>query len=315
MKYKNYVSKITGALTTYKNGIDKLENDYKSWQKKQKQEIAAMHGKYTLEYIKEYEASIKPPATYKSKMDELRKEAEAITTHYLGLIEKQINDYFNAPVRTEFANRIMSISITGLALSNSEFQILQNSANSYMELRLLNQLAWNRTKQGTEVKINSETRTPETHEAAVSNPYTGINLPDIEGIYREFQSYKGSVEYLVNCYAGTEAELRGFIERKNNIPLESYTAVTADSYFRNKKESSFTAVMEKANSILPESKIKRELTENDRKLIDVLVSPKALPFIAEQTVKDISKNSPELAELFALDERYAKYVDNADNEE
>lgn len=34
MKYKNYVSKITGALTTYKNGIDKLENDYKLWQKK-----------------------------------------------------------------------------------------------------------------------------------------------------------------------------------------------------------------------------------------------------------------------------------------
>lgn len=311
MKYKNYVSKITRALTTYKQGIDKLEQNYKAWQAKQKQEIAAMHGKYTPEYIKEYEASIKPPATFKNGMDELRKEAETITTHYLGLIEKQLNDYFNAPVRTEFANRILSISITGLALSNAEFQILKNSAHSYMELRLLNQLAESRTKQGTEVKLNPDTLTPEAKKADIANPYNGIELPDIDGIYREFQSYKGSVNFMVSSYAGTGAALRGFIESKNSIPLPDYLSAAADSYFRNKRESTFTAVMEKANSILPETKIKRELTENDKKLIDVLVSPNALPFMAEQTVKDIAANSPELAELFALDERYAKYVEVA----
>jgi hypothetical protein len=315
MKYKNYVSKITDSLTTYKKGIDKLEQNYKVWQAKQKQEIAEMQGKYTPEYIREYETSINPPVLYKNTMKELRKEAEAITTYYLGLIEKQLNDYFNAPVRTEFANRIMSISVTGLALSNAEFQILQNSAHSYMELRLLNQLAESRTKQGTEVNFNPDTERPEAKEISIANPYNGIKLPNIDEIYREFSSYKASVGFMVNSYAGASAGLSEFLESKNAIKTPGYLSIAADSYFRNKKADSFSAVMEKANAVLPESKIKRELSENDKKLIDVLVSPSCHPLIAKQTVKEIAANSPELKELFLLDKRYAEYVENDAAEE
>ena len=61
--------------------------------------------------------------------------------------------------------------------------------------------------------------------------------------------------------------------------------------------------MEKANSILPESKIKRELTENDKKLIDLLIDEK-YPSLAKERAKELAEADTDIGELLALDERY-----------
>ena len=93
---------------------------------------------------------------------------------------------------------------------------------------------------------------------------------------------------------------------ENGTP--DYVAISMDSYFRNEQEQKFSKVMDEANAILPESKIKRALTENDKRLIDTLIDPK-YPSLAGAKVREIAENSPELSELFLLDSRYAKYLD------
>ena len=309
MTYRKYVARITKELAEYRDAIDKLEQDYKAERTRHEKEIEEMRGKYTEQYIEEYKQSLNIIAPYTPKMSALKAKTAPIVSHYLELIEKQLNNYFNAPVRTEFANRINSIAITGLTLSNTEFRILQESANSYMERRLLNHLAENRKKEINQVELNRETGETSYKKESVADPCVNVEVPSIEHIYDAFNDYKRNAEFLINGYSGKNAELAEGLE--SGIP--NYMSITADNYFRDNHEEKFVAVMDEANNILPESKTKRELTEQDKKLIDVLIDPK-YPTLAKDTVKQISLNSPELAELFSLDERYADFVP-ADGEE
>lgn len=240
-------------------------------------------------------------------MQDARAKYEPTILHYLELIKKQLDGFFNAPVKAEFANKINAIKISGLKLSNLEFELLKETATSYMEYRLLNQLAESRTETRDKFIFNPEHPNggqSGVEKVEVSDPYIGLELPDIDGIYKRYNDYTRSAKALLYSYAGTKAELSEALD--GNIP--NYIAISMDSYFRNKAADEFLGVMDKANSILPESKIKRTLTENDKKLIDTLIDTK-YPTLAEGRVKEIAASSPELAELFALDERYAQYVD------
>lgn len=303
MTYKKYVSRITKELAEYKNAIDKLEKEYEAEKARQEKEIEGMRGKYTDQYIEEYKQKLKTVAAYAPKMSDLRVKTAPVVSHYLGLIEKQLNDYFNAPVRTEFANRINSIAITGLTLSDTEFKILQDSATSYMERRLLNQIAESRKKEEKHAMLDEETGETSWKQETSADPYIYVEVPDIESMYSAFKDFKRSAGFLLDGYSGKKATLAKCLE--SGMP--DYMSITSDSYFINGAENAFIEVMDKANSILPEAKIKRELTEQDKKLIDVLIDPK-YPNLAKDTVKEISQNSPELAELFLLDDRYKEFV-------
>lgn len=303
MKYKKYVSKITSELKSYRQKVDELEKQYKNTELKTTQEIEQMRGKYTEEYISEYKKGVDLISKFKPMINQARDQARPVVDFYLDLIEKEINGYFNAPVSTNFANKINAISLTGIKLSDTEFQILQDSANSYMERRLLNHLAESRTRSVENVTLDSN-HNPVRGNMELGDPFQKIELPDIEKTYTAFDNFKRSINFLLNNYSGNDATLS---ECLDNTP--KHISITADSYFRNKSEETFVEVLEKANAILPESKIKKSLSENDIKLIDTLVDPK-YPTLAKSTVENISKVSPELSELFALDERYKDYVCN-----
>lgn len=301
MKFKKYVSKISSELKGYRQKVDELEKQYKNAELKTTQEIEQMRGKYTETYIAEYKKGINLTSKFKPMINQAREKSKPVVDFYLDLIEKEINGYFNAPVSTNFANKINAISLTGMKLSNVEFQILQDSASSYMERRLLNHLAENRTRSVENVTLDSNNN-PVRGNMELADPYQRIELPDIEKTYDAFSNFKRSVNFLLNNYSGNDATLS---ECLDNTP--KHISITADSYFRNRSEETFVEILEKANAILPESKVKKSLSENDIKLIDTLVDPK-YPTLAKSTVENISKVSPELSELFSLDERYKDYV-------
>ena len=147
MKYKNYTEKITRALKEYKEKIDIQEAMYVQEKKTIQAKAEEMKGQWTDEYIEKYLAENNPHSKYKKQMQDIRAIYEPTILHYLELIKKQLDGYFNAPVKTDFANKISAIKLSGLQLSDTEFQILQQSATSYLERRLLNQLAESRTKE------------------------------------------------------------------------------------------------------------------------------------------------------------------------
>lgn len=302
MRYLNYVKKISNALEKYKNDIDTLEGLYRLERQKVKEEATKMRGKWTDEYIEKYIVEHNPDASIKAKFQSTRASIEPAVLHYLEMIQKSLDNYFNSPIKPDFANKIMTIKLSGLQLSDREFQILQSSATSYMECRLLNQLAESRTKKGEVVELDNSGQ-PHRKETDISNPYY-LELPNLDETYKAFENYKQSAKGLLYSYSGQKAEMSHLLD--NNVP--NYISVSMDSYFRNKKAEEFTKVMEKANSILPESKIKRELTENDKRLIDTLVDSR-FPSLAKDRVKALAESDADIESLLLLDERYSKYLE------
>lgn len=302
MRYANYVKKISEALAKYKTDVDTLEGLYRTDKQKVQAKADEMKGKWTDEYINQYLAEHNPDKNYKARLQGARAAVEPIVLHYLEMLEKSLDRYFNAPIKPDFANKIMAIKLSGLQLTDLEFKILQDSATSYMECRLLNQLAESRTQKGEVVELDNSGQ-PHRKETDVNNPYH-LDVPNLEEIYKTFENYKQSARGLLYSYSGQKAEMSHLLD--NNTP--NYISVSMDNYFRNKKDEEFTKVMEKANSILPESKMKRELTENDKRLIDTLVDSK-YPSLAKDRVIALAEADADIEGLLLLDERYSKYLE------
>ena len=139
MKYSKYVKRISTALAKYKENVDALEGLYSAEHEKVRAEAQKMKGKWTDEYIGEYVLQHNPDANFKARLQVARAEAEPIILDSLDRLQKTLDGYFNAPIKPDFANKIMTIKLSGLQLSDLEFKILQDSATRYMERRLLNQ--------------------------------------------------------------------------------------------------------------------------------------------------------------------------------
>lgn len=302
MKYQKYVKRISEALAKYKTDVDTLEGLYRADKQKVKEEATKMRGKWTDEYINQYIADNNPDASIKAKFQSARASVEPVILDSLERIKRSLDNYFNAPVKTDFTNKIMAIKLSGLQLSDLEFKILQDNASSYMECRLLNQLAESRTQKGEVVELDNSGQ-PHRKETDISNPYY-LEVPNLEETYKAFENYKQSAKGLLYSYSGQKAEMSHLLD--NNVP--NYISISMDSYFRNKKDEEFTKVMEKANSILPESKIKRELTENDKRLIDTLVDSK-YPSLAKDRVKALAEADADIGSLLSLDERYKGFLE------
>lgn len=302
MMYRKYVKRISEALAKYKTDVDTLEGLYRADKQKVQAKADEMKGKWTDEYINQYLAEHNPDKNYKARLQGARAAVEPTVLHYLEMLEKSLDRYFNAPIKPDFTNKIMAIKLSGLQLSNLEFKILQDSATSYMECRLLNQLAESRTQKGEVVELDNSGQ-PHRKETDISNPYY-LEVPNLEETYKAFENYKQSAKGLLYSYSGQKAEMSHLLD--NNVP--NYISISMDSYFRNKKDEEFTKVMEKANSILPESKIKRELTENDKRLIDTLVDSKC-PSLAKDRVKALAEADADIGSLLSLDERYKGFLE------
>lgn len=302
MRYEYYVRKITEALEKYKKEVDALEKTYLLEKQKVENYAKDMSGKWTEEYIEKYCMENNPNYKYKNQLSETRKSTEPVVLHYIEMLKGTIDRYFNAPVKTDFANKITTIKLSGLQLSDLEFKVLQDSATSYMERRLLNQLAVSRTTDNGVMVQNAETG--ETEYKKVSNPYLQLELPNIEDTYNAFNKYTQYAKGLLYEYAGEYAKLAHLLDTET----PEYVAINMDAYLKCEADKEFKKVMEKANSILPESKIKRELTENDKRFIDTLIDPK-YPNLEKEKVKKLAECDTDIETLLLLDERYRGFLE------
>lgn len=304
MRYKTYVKKINDTLTKYKTDIDTLDSMYLADKEKLKATANEMKEKWTDSYIEQYCRDNNPDINYKARLQGTRAAVEPIVLHYLEMLEKQLDKYFNAPINPDFANKIMTIKLSGLQLTNLEFKILQDNATSYMERRLLNQLAESRTKPETRAVFDKESGKSEYKTEQASDPYINLELPNIEDTYNAMKSYMTSAKSLLYQYAGTSGKMAHLLD----VKTPDYISVSMDSYIRNNAADEFLGVMDKANAILPESKVKRALTENDKKLIDTMIDPR-YPSLAKDKVKALAEADSSIESLLLLDERYSKYLE------
>ena len=159
MNYKNYFNKALAELGTYKNAVKGVIAIHSADMREHEAKVAAMRGKYTEEYIDEYCKTWKSSNDYEEIMSTQRGKNKKMANFYLDLIKEQIDNYFQAPVNSDFANKVMAIKTTGMRLSQKEFDLLQDQATSYMERRLLNELARtsdSEEKDGTYLQLSAE---------------------------------------------------------------------------------------------------------------------------------------------------------------
>ena len=303
MKYKNHVKKITETLQKYMKEIDELESEFARDKKQHEQKIIEMNGKYIPQYIQGYTQNWKPDTDYATEMEKYRSEARLSTNYHLEQLKKQIDNYFNSPVRTEFVNRINAFSLTGITLKNREFQVLAETVNGYTECRLLNQLAMSRTKVKATTKIKDGEAVREMQEA---HDVYHIELPDIDNVYEAFQSYKNCVQLVLDNYVGIKDGLFHFLGRR--------TPISGRAYFQNDMPMQLSSVLEQANALLPEHRVKRELSAEEKQFIDVLIDEN-YPLLAEKKVKKLATVDDNLALLFSLDERHSKYLTEDEDSE
>lgn len=310
LRYETYIDKITESLEKYKRSVDSMAKNYIAEVGKVKETALSHKDQWLPEYIEQYIAEHNPQDKYKRMFDSEREKYKPIVTHYLALIKQSLDNYFNAPISRAFADKIMTIKAVGLQLTDREFRNLEKDASNYMEYRLLKELANSRTKKEDSVELDEKGNT-KLVKKEVDNPYLKLKLPDADAVYNSFEEYERNANMLLNSYAGAEGALCDMLGNADDIyKIPKHIAITSDSYLRNKSYEKFLNVMNSATSIMPENKVKRTLTDNDKKLIDALVDSN-YPSLASSKVAEICKNSPELAELFLLDERYEKYAAKA----
>lgn len=303
MRYKNAIKKISDTLKTWKNTLDEMEKNYVKDKESVDNYAASMKGQWTDSYINQYIQQHSPDSRYRAKYAEEKAKISPTIHHYLEVLQKQIDKFFNSPVSAEFSNKITAIKLTGLQLSDLEFQLLKDSVSTYAEARLLNQLAMTRSKKTDAVKL--EKGLPKTVSEDVADPYLFLNLPDIEEVYNGFENFKRTTLGLLDSYAGKTAKLNFALETEKPY----FICIAMDAFVRTKSDEKFLEIMDKANSILPESREKKELTENDRKLIDTLIDP-AFPLLAKTKVIALAECDESIADLLRLDSRYSKYLND-----
>lgn len=332
MDYKKIMQKIIAELKMYKSEIDKLAISYQEERKRFDEEMEAAEGKFTESYIAETRANWKPRLDYAGLISMARETHARNVAKCITQLEQQLNDYFSAPADANFCSTLVAVKALGLSLSDREFSLLQESANGYVGRRLLNGLAVTRTKTEQAAKRKDGEMTSVQKEKPI--PYTGVDLPDIEQVFDGLQNVKNAVSTAFGGYCGENFELQSVLFPPDKA-VEDTSRKLAESYGTKPQKQTlgamevskmatsvkcfdenhhafteFAKMMDGINATIPKPPKKTELTEDDKKLIDLMIEPQ-YPSLAAGKAAEIAKSDSRLAEILLLDERYGQRVREA----
>lgn len=325
MRYKAKLQIINKELEDYKKVIDGLAKEYSNRTNilKSQYEIAKASEMYSKEYIGSLANKSARIDDLKDSMITARAKSRQKVDEQLNKIDNSLDSYFSAPVGEEFARKVQSISALGLKLTDSEFKSLQNTAHTYLELRLLNQLAEGRTKTkvGTDRDkvIESLENNPNgldnvsVSSVELPNAYNGIVIPNIDEIYKEYKAFKSAISELLEGYVGQNFELSGLLDYTNPDDWSNgLKYANSNTYFEQDFSGKISKVFDEMNLIIPKSKA--PLTSEEKALIDNLFPYQVLASTEkiEETIDKYINTYPELEELFERDPRYSKYLSQVD---
>lgn len=334
MNYRKLMEQIFAELAEYKRSIDGwIVPQYLRECKMRDEKVQKMQEKYTNEYIQEYIKNWKPDTDYGELIRTAREQRYTAAKDCLDQIQQELDEYFSAPASPDFVATLSGTKALGLNLTNLEFGLLGNTAKSYLDRRLLNELAITRCAEVVKTKLSQDNES-EAVKANEPRPFTGIFVPDIEKVYDSFQSVINAIDTAFTGYCGENYVLKDIIfplseaTEQANTRLESEYGIIPPKQTRNtidiikmsgaekcfdKNHAPYVAfieAMDKIESIMPKPPKKTTLTSADVELIDTLIDQK-YPSLAQDIAAKIAKADARLAELLLLDPRYSKAVTEA----
>ena len=315
MKYKNYLLAIDEAIKTYKGTVDAIGRDYVRQQGAVNAELEKIRDNLTEKGITEYLAQRMPKKElYARQIEPARERARTIIGYNFERLEGQLDYFFAEPPGSSFVEHITAICTSGLSnmLTNREFEKLKLDARNYSELRLLQALGAQRTRKQTSVVLTDpDTGNAERRETEVPNPFH-LDIPDPDKIYGDLRSFKTSANAVIRFYSGEGAELADVVDQQtpNGNPGDAilYRGLST-AYFRKQDNplERITASFDQLDAVLPKRKLKTELTESDKRLINAIVPPDefaAHPYLYREQIRHMCAEDEGLMAIFSLDERY-----------
>lgn len=334
MNYRKLMEQIFSELAEYRRSIDGwIVPQYLRECKMRDEKVQKMQEKYTNEYIQEYIKNWKPDTDYGELIRTAREQRYTAAKDYLDQIQQELDGYFSAPVTLDFASILTSVKALGLNLTNLEFSLLENTAKTYLDRRLLNELAITRCTEVIKAQLD-ESNDPKAVKANEPRPFSGIFIPDVEEIYGNFCNVKNAVDTAFTGYCGENYVLKDIIfplseaTETANAKIETEYGIVPQKQTRNITDIiqmsgaekcfdknyapyvAFIEAMDKIESIMPKPPKKTTLTNADAALIDTLIDQK-YPSLAQDIAAKIAKADARLAELLLLDPRYSKAVTEA----
>lgn len=297
MKFKQHTAEISHLLSDYQKNVDRQIELYNA--ALSKHESLCALGKYSQGYLDDVKNETCNPAIFAQAIDTEREKVKPMLIYHLEKIEEEINHTFGGKVSNDFRNKLAAYRENHVELSDREFELLQHEAKTYPEMRILEQFALDRGHYENVVEIDKSGNVTGKNEF-VKHGFA-VKMPNMEKTYTNFNQYKNKTLQTVDYYCGVEP-----IKELLGKPAEVYQYCVGNDYTKQKCESKINDVLTETFSFLPENKIKRVLTENDKKVIDILIDPN-YPNLARDTVKKLAEASPEMRELFELDDRYSQY--------
>lgn len=283
------LSAITMALQTQKKEVDNLVTQYKGEKERIERKAQEMResGKWTETGVSEFLlAELPAAAAYSVGLTTARNKAARIVLPYLDGLRQVLDEYFNAPVSANFSATLNAAQVAGLELTEREFALLDRSAKTYFERRLLANLA---EKKGGAMATKR------------------VEVTNMDAAYKTFERYRDNALRFLETYCGQEAELNDALPlgddgRQHHNPM---VTVTADAFFRNGLRETLKSVMDEIE------KEEKPLSNLERELIDLIINPnilEAYPYTAKQEVREKAEKSTALKSMLMRDARYAGIV-------
>lgn len=311
---KSNMDHITRALKEHKANIDGNVKFFTAENKAFNDEIEGMKGKYTEEYIEETRRNHTPKIDYKAAMIKSQKTATAAVKKYADIIREEIEAFYNAPVSPEFANKVNAIAITGMPLTDREFDMLARSCSSYMEARILAHMAESREKETTINKVNIAGEV-EAQKTTTPTPYYLPDMVSLDECEKALETYINHANDFIQGYCGENAELYDYRTCNNtSLSYDRAVASTHANFLQNAYDADFTSIIDRMNKLAHSNVEPEPLTADEIGIIDGLIDPK-YKYMAPGEVKRLSAENEMIRDMLMRDERYKQYVpDPADFE-
>lgn len=285
--YKNTLREIEAEMDSYRTVINNLAADYTGAVNRVESDLQRLKGSLTEQGESAYRQAHYPDKTvFSRRISAAQEKTRTVTEHHLNRLKKEIDAYFEHPVRAEFSTRITAIITIGMKLSRHEFDSLCNAAEGYNESRLV--------------------------QAAGEKAGYEFRLPDADAVYKAADRLKTSVNGTLKYYSGKNSEL---IDLMPGVEHGIMYSALGDAFYRTKPAAEAEKALDAAYALMPQKEAKTALSESDKRLIDAIIAPDSLqryPFATEERVKQLCKEDPQLKELFSLDSRYAKFTTEED---
>lgn len=314
------IASLRRVLTAFRDRIDGFEADYLAELKKADEGLDAE--KYSHNYIEMYKSGEKAriDEKYKGMIERERKSAEGVANAYLRKIGSEIEGYVSAQPRPEFLNSLQIYISLGMRFTDAELQTMGREAQNYAERRILNAFFSSQMEpvkpvnedlkklmegagytEGTMLQNvpDGQPNVSTVTADLVRQPYQ-IDIPDVTELRKEYGILKDGAKDLLENYGGQHGKLAPF---SRNQVQDSYSCV-CDYVVRNPQ---YFQNFETFTQPIQDEFDERPLTNQEADMLDVLVNSD-YEFVQKERVEEISKSSPELAELFRKSPRYAEYV-------